>query len=95
MARLSSLQESHTELSVEIYNSSITIVRDKDGLLPLSNILDPDEEVLLLSPLLKPLPASAASQGLASHGESPGSFPSDTLMSGENLFQEFGRSLAR
>ena len=95
MARLSSLQESHTELSVEAYNSSITIVRDKDGLLPLSNILDPDEEVLLLSPLLKPLPASAASQVLAGHGESPGSFPSDSLMSGENVFQEFGRSLAR
>ncbi|KAK3172054.1 hypothetical protein OEA41_004138 [Lepraria neglecta] len=95
MARLSSLQESHTELSVEAYNSSITIVRDKDGLLPLSNILDHDEEVLLLSPLLKPLPASAASQALASHGETPGSFPSDSLMSGENVFQEFGRSLAR
>ena len=94
MARLSSLQESHTELSVEAYNSSITIVRDKDGLLPLSNILDPDEEVLLLSPLLKPLPASAASQVLAGHGESPGSFPSYSLMSGENVFQEFGRSLA-
>ena len=94
-AQLSNLQDSHTELSVEAYNSSITIVRDKDGLLPLSNLLDPDEEILLLSPLLKPLPASAASQALASHGDSPGSNSSDSLLSGENVFQEFGRSLAR
>ena len=61
---LSTLQPSHTKLSTQAYESSITVVRDKARLLPLSNILEPDEELLILSPLVKPLPASAASQSL-------------------------------
>ena len=99
VATLSPLQPLHAELSEKAYNSSITVVRDKERLLPLSNLLEPGDELLLLTPLVKPLPASAAS-ALRSNGSSPE--PSTSTwqknaagMSGENVFQEFGRSLAR
>lgn len=69
IASLSGMRRPHVLLSMEAYNSSITVVRDRDRLLPLSNILDADEELLLLTPLVKPLPASAASQALATSAE--------------------------
>lgn len=97
---LSCLQPSHTTLSTEAYNTSITVVRDINTLLPLSNLLEPEEELLLLSPLVKPLPASAASQGLADNVESDSPKPaswerSASVISGESVFKELGRSLAR
>ncbi|KAI4146131.1 MAG: hypothetical protein L6R39_003576 [Caloplaca ligustica] len=97
---LSTFQPEHTRLSAEAYNASITVVRDKDRLLPLSDILDSEEEILLLTPLVKPLPASAIAKGLASGSiTSPGSHTpwgkSISLMSGENMFREFGRAIAR
>ncbi|KAL8715130.1 MAG: hypothetical protein Q9220_001087 [cf. Caloplaca sp. 1 TL-2023] len=100
ISSLSKLQPSHSMLSAEAYNASITVVRDKDRLLPLSNILDPEEEILLLTPLVKPLPASALSKGLEIGSVfSPGSTTpwgkSVSLMSGENVFRELGRSIAR
>ena len=99
-------------MSTQAYESSITVVRDKARLLPLSNILEPDEELLILSPLVKPLPASAASRNsmarnsVRSPGEHPqweksiGSPPVNGStaapgMSGESIFKEFGRSIAR
>ena len=96
---LSPLQSVHTQLSERAYNSSITVVRDKERLLPLSKLLGPDDELLLLTPLVKPLPASAQSQALRSSTDSPeppsSSWQKTAGMSGENVFQEFGRSLAR
>ena len=92
---LTTLREPHTSLSTKAYNHSITVVRDKDKLLPLSNILEPDEELLLLTPLIKPLPASAAGQQLASQGNSSEDANSRALMSGESVFKGLGRSLAR
>lgn len=103
MKKLTKLQQAHTELSTRAYNTSITVVRDKDRLLPLSNLLDGEEELLLLSPLVKPLPASAAGRelavrtvntlGLADHPLT--SHKSSSVLSGESIFREFGRSLAR
>ena len=93
---LSSLQTSHSDLSREAYNSSIAIVRDRDRLLPLSNLLDADDEILLLTPLVRPLPASAAALQ-ASH-DSPGStawLANSPSLNGESVFQGFGRCLAR
>ena len=97
---LLSLQPSHTELSTGAYNQSITVVRDKNHLLPLSNILEPEDELLLLSPLVKPLPASAASRSLKDNSTTPLSEPAiwerkASVMSGESVFRDLGRSLAR
>lgn len=99
--KLTKLQDSHTELSTRAYNTSITVVRDKDRLLPLSNLLDSKEELLLLSPLVKPLPASAAGRELAVRtvntlADHPLTWQKDSsVLSGESIFREFGRSLAR
>ena len=99
---LSKLQPSHTVLSTKAYNSSITVVRDKNRLLPLTNIMDPEDELLLLTPLVKPLVASAAVSGLSVQAavDSPEHEPkawaaSTSVMNGEGVFRELGRSLAR
>ncbi|PGH18729.1 hypothetical protein AJ80_04382 [Polytolypa hystricis UAMH7299] len=99
---LSRMQPSHTNLSTKAYNGSITVVRDKDNLLPLTSILEPAEELLLLTPLVRPLPASAASLAMSeNHDHSALSNEniswerSASVMSGESIFREFGRSLAR
>jgi len=97
---LSRLQPSHTTLSTKAYNSSITVVRDKSRILPLSSIMEPEDELLLLTPLVKPLVASAAAHALseqASHGSSEPAVweRSTSVMSGERVFRELGRSLAR
>lgn len=97
---LTTLQPSHTSLSTKAYNNSITVVRDRNRLLPLSSLIEPEEELLLLSPLIKPLPASAASRELVENASVPSPEPtswerSASVMSGEGVFREFGRSLAR
>jgi beta-N-acetylhexosaminidase len=97
---LSILQPSHTALSTKAYNNSITVVRDKNHFLPLSNIIDPEEELLLLTPLVKPLAASAAAraviESMEAHSPEPAAWErSASVMSGERVFRELGRSLAR
>lgn len=97
---LETLQPSHTALSTRAYNSSITVVRDKNRLLPLGNTLDTEEELLLLTPLVKPLAASAASRALsesvAEKSPEPAAWErTASVMSGERVFRELGRSLAR
>lgn len=97
---LSTLHPTHLALSTRAYDGSITIMRDKGHLLPLSNTLYADEELLLLTPLVKPLPASAATKTLAEVNR-PASTEHDkwlhrsSIMSGEGVFRELGRSLAR
>ncbi|KAK4993059.1 hypothetical protein LTR66_006129, partial [Elasticomyces elasticus] len=100
LSLLSKLQPSHTTLSTRAYNSSITVVRDKNRLLPLTNVIEPEEELLLLTPLVKPLAASAASRALSEHASAGSPGPaiwerSASVMSGERVFRELGRSLAR
>ncbi|KAK3110291.1 hypothetical protein LTR53_015557 [Teratosphaeriaceae sp. CCFEE 6253] len=100
ISALSRLQPSHTTLSTRAYNSSITVVRDKNRLLPLSNIMEPEDELLLLTPLVKPLVASAASRQLSEQATNASPEPaiwerSASVMSGERVFRELGRSLAR
>ena len=95
---LSQLQPSHTALSTKAYNSSITVVRDKNKLLPLTNVIDAEEELLLLTPLVKPLAASAASRALSDHAFTGSPEPAHwekSVMSGERVFRELGRSLTR
>jgi beta-N-acetylhexosaminidase len=97
---LATVQPSHTTLSTKAYNHSITVVRDRNRFLPLSNLIEPDEELLLLSPLVRPLPASAASHAIAENTNTPTPETvrwerSASVMSGESVFREFGRSLAR
>ncbi|EDN04485.1 conserved hypothetical protein [Histoplasma mississippiense (nom. inval.)] len=99
---LSKMQPSHTSLSTRAYSSSLTVVRDKHNNIPLSSVLEPDEELLLLTPLIKPLPASAMLLSMTTEASRAGLSAdaaswerSASVMSGESVFKEFGRSLAR
>ncbi|KAJ5903756.1 hypothetical protein N7504_006139 [Penicillium tannophilum] len=97
---LTQMQPAHTNLSTRAYNNSITVMRDENNLLPLSNVVDANEELLLLTPLVKPLAASAVT--LSTNESIHGSLdPAATLdrtasvVSGESVFKELGRSLSR
>ena len=97
---LSKMQPSHTSLSTLAYNSSITVVRDKERLLPLSDTVDREETILVLTPLIKPLPASAASKAISETVSTGSPEPivsehSASVIGGEQLFKEFGSSLSR
>ncbi|KIX04129.1 uncharacterized protein Z518_07682 [Rhinocladiella mackenziei CBS 650.93] len=99
---LARLQPLHTSLSTTAYNKSITVVRDQNHYLPISRVLKAEEELLLLTPLVKPLPASALFQQLQSEMTSSAPYARNSsldanasIMSGEQVFREFGRSLAR
>lgn len=100
LSLLGQLQPSHTTLSTRAYNESISIVRDRNNYLPLTNILEPEEELLVLTPLVKPLAASAAARAVSdtADGMSPDHHSLDrtaSIVSGEQVFRELGRSLAR
>lgn len=96
---LATLHPTHTLLSTKAYDKSITIMRDKGHLLPLSNTLYPEEELLLLTPLIKPLPnssvAKVGTEGQSGSNEHDKRTHRSSIMSGEGVFREFGRSLAR
>ncbi|KAI1197857.1 glycoside hydrolase family 3 protein [Nemania serpens] len=103
LSLLSKIHPSHLALSQTAYDQSITVVRDKDNLLPLSESLLRGEELLLLTPLVKPLPASAATKNIIEKGNGKLSSIHErwthhergTIMSGEGVFRELGKSLAR
>ncbi|KKK11926.1 putative beta-N-acetylglucosaminidase [Aspergillus rambellii] len=97
---LTQMQPSHTSLSIKAYNTSISVVRNTKNLIPLSNILGPNEELLLLTPLVKPLPASAVSHSVAEHLDTSSVDAvawdrTSSVLSGESVFKELGRSLSR
>lgn len=107
---LMTMQPSHEQLSIRAYKESITVVRDCDNHLPLSHVLKADDELLLLTPLVKPLAASAAARALShtldrqAHGASPESFLSASsnsadkpaiIMGSEGVFTELGSSLSQ
>ncbi|KAK5210421.1 hypothetical protein LTR47_000309 [Exophiala xenobiotica] len=98
MDALSDLQLSHSQLSRTAYQRSITLLRDKSHFIPLADSSRDADEILLLTPLLKPPPASAAKQGDVDGPVK--AFPEDVfqcslaVMQGEETFTEFGRLLA-
>ncbi|KAL2869934.1 putative beta-N-acetylglucosaminidase [Aspergillus lucknowensis] len=96
---LTQMQPSHTSLSTRAYSNSISVVRDNKNLLPLSNLVGANEELLLLTPLVKPLPASAVSRSVIEQLEmSIDAVAWDrtaSILSGESVFKELGRSLSR
>ncbi|CBF84813.1 hypothetical protein AN1416.2 [Aspergillus nidulans FGSC A4] len=96
---LTQMQPSHTSLSTRAYSNSISVVRDNRNLLPLTNVLSSNEELLLLTPLVNPLPASAVSRSVTEHLElSADAVAWDrtaSVLSGESVFKELGRSLSR
>ncbi|KAI9371940.1 glycoside hydrolase superfamily [Aspergillus egyptiacus] len=98
LSSLTQMQPSHTSLSTRAYSSSISVVRDKKNLLPLTNVVGANEELLLLTPLVKPLPASAVSRSVSEQLMSLDTVTLDrtaAVLSGESVFKELGRSLSR
>lgn len=98
---LNRVRASNTKLSASAYDSSVTVVRDQKQYLPLNKVILPEDELLLLTPLVKPLPASAAfrQSGEVSRDQSLSPRPNYAtdimVMTGERVFRNFGRLLAR
>lgn len=103
LSLLSKIHPSHLTLSRTAYDQSIAVVRDKENLLPLSQSLLQEEELLLLTPLVKPLPASAATKSMLEKNNAKARSIHEkwvhqergAIMSGEGVFRELGRSIAR
>lgn len=101
LENLSRLRSANTNLSTAAYRNSVMVVRDRKQYLPLSKVLLPEDELLLLTPLVKPLPASAAfrqfNQATREQSVSPDpNYASDSLvMTGEKVFRVFGQLLAK
>ncbi|QBM86777.1 beta-N-acetylhexosaminidase [Metschnikowia aff. pulcherrima] len=76
----------HKRLVEQAYRKSITLVRDFEGVLPLSQYVgeDPRDSLLILSPLLKPIYSKSA--------DIPDQ--KDDLYPGEEVFSQFGRFLS-
>ncbi|KAK3292609.1 glycoside hydrolase family 3 protein [Chaetomium fimeti] len=100
---LSKIHPGHLALSLKAYDDSIAVIRDNDKLLPLPNSMHQEEELLLLTPLVKPLPASSMTKALLEKNKLEAPTNHDkwvhrdrgAIMSGEGVFRELGRSLAR
>lgn len=98
---LSQIHPGHLALSRKAYDDSITVMRDRDHLLPLSRSMHQREELLLLTPLVKPLPASASTKTLETASAPQTAHDRwlqrdrSAIMSGEGVFRGLGRSLAR
>ncbi|KEF57682.1 murein transglycosylase [Exophiala aquamarina CBS 119918] len=98
---LSLMQPLHTKLSNAAYSQSISVVRDQNHYLPLSRAIKAEDELLLLTPLVKPLPASALFHHMQTdfstaptYGRSPSFDANASIMSGEQVFRNLGRALA-
>ncbi|KAB5583274.1 glycoside hydrolase family 3 protein [Coniochaeta sp. 2T2.1] len=101
---LSKIHPEHLALSRKAYDGSITVMRDNEKLLPLNETMHMTEELLLLTPLVKPLPASSMTKSIL-EAKNAKDAPSNhdkwahrdrgAIMSGEGVFRELGRSLAR
>ncbi|KAK4190803.1 beta-hexosaminidase [Podospora australis] len=102
---LAKVHPSHLALSLKAYDDSITVIRDNEKLLPLNESMHQEEELLLLTPLVKPLPASSMTKTILESKNKSDSTPTNhdkwihrdrgAIMSGEGVFRELGRSLAR
>lgn len=98
---LDRVRVANTHLSASAYSKSVIVVRDQKQYLPLSKVVLPEDELLLLTPLVKPLPASAAFRQFTadSREESlsprPNHATDNMIMTGERVFREFGRMLAQ
>ncbi|OBA23608.1 glycoside hydrolase [Metschnikowia bicuspidata var. bicuspidata NRRL YB-4993] len=81
-----SLWHEHQKLMEKAYGKSITLVRDFEGVLPLSQYVgkDPRDSILILTPLLKPI-YSNPGEGMDQKNE---------LYQGEEVFREFGSLLS-
>lgn len=95
------LRNANNNLSIAAYRSSVKVMRDQKQYLPLSKVLASEDALLLLTPLVKPLLASAAfrqfSQDTRKQSLSPDpNYASEPLvMTGERVFRDFGQLLAR
>ncbi|KAJ9420732.1 glycoside hydrolase superfamily [Fusarium oxysporum] len=81
---LSQLHPSHLALSLQAYDDSITIIRDKEKLIPLTASMHPGEELLFQNQ------AEGQHEMWAHNGRDR-----SAILSGEGVFREFGKSLAR
>lgn len=97
---LDRLQATHSKLSAQAYKNTIRVARDTRNLLPLSRVLLPEQELLLLTPLVRPLPTSATFRQFAeelyevSLSPRPNYATDGMVMTGEKVFRNFGRLMA-
>lgn len=85
---LKKLHISNEVLAKDAYESSVTILRDHSNYIPLNNTIEPDADILLLTPLvIGTIPRKHSSDGSAHQHQN--------LLAGEDVFHDFGKYLSR
>jgi beta-N-acetylhexosaminidase len=100
---LALLKVEHEALSIEAYENSITLIRDRPKAIPLSTKADSTAKLLLLTPLVETFHGAQSPMSLEDDAILPakGSHASRSRLQtvgnldGEAAFQSFGRSLAK
>lgn len=85
---LKKLHISNQELAKDAYERSITILRDHSNYIPLTNTIEPDADILLLTPLVIGTISRKHSMDGDAHQH-------QNLLAGEDVFHDFGKYLSR
>lgn len=80
LSALLAMKKEHAALATNAYQQSITVQRDDAKYLPLDKSVEPDGDILLLTPLVSPIVNTGRANGHAGS---------------EDVFKEFGRALAK
>lgn len=83
---LKKLHLKNQKLSKDAYERSVTILRDHGNYIPLSKSIEPDADILLLTPLVVGTIPRKSQTPVAQQ---------QSLLAGEDVFHDFGRYLAR
>jgi beta-N-acetylhexosaminidase len=107
LAQLDALKPAHRALSKAAYEASITLVRDLRNCIPLPNEVEPDEVLLLLTPLVEPFRPDKPAEQADNHqttGLSPGPVniarhfnhrDKQNYLEGETTFHDLGVAIAK
>ncbi|CAN6626139.1 hypothetical protein TRVA0_010S02740 [Trichomonascus vanleenenianus] len=83
LTHLMKLKEQHQMLSKLAYENSVTVLRDHAKNIPLPMNIEPDSDILILTPLVTPIITTRHSKEV------------EHLLLGETVFQDFGKSIAK
>lgn len=85
LSYIQGLKKSHQELSSETYKKSVTLLRDHSNYIPLTESVERDGNILLLTPLVSPIINVKKQDGESEQ------YPKVS----EEVFKEFGMTMAR
>lgn len=85
LSYLLELKKSHQDLSSEAYKNSVTLLRDHSNYIPLTESVEPDGNILLLTPLVSPIINVEVKDGKSEQ----------YFKTSQDVFKKFGMTMSR